>query len=83
VSWTLRRAQADDALVLNKQGCEGTREPGQGGIMIVLGIILLVVGWLIGIQILFTIGIILIVIGVILELLGAIGRPIGGRRHYY
>lgn len=51
--------------------------------MIVLGIILLVVGWLIGIQILFTIGIILIVIGVILELLGAIGRPIGGRRHYY
>ncbi|MDT7596388.1 MAG: DUF6131 family protein [Pseudonocardiaceae bacterium] len=51
--------------------------------MIVLGIILLVVGLLIGIHILFTLGIILIVVGVILELLGAVGRPIGGRRHYY
>ncbi|HEY3691703.1 MAG: hypothetical protein QOH09_1759 [Pseudonocardiales bacterium] len=51
--------------------------------MIVLGIILLVVGWLVGIPILVTLGIILIVVGVILELLGAVGRPIGGRRHYY
>jgi Family of unknown function (DUF6131) len=51
--------------------------------MIVLGIILLVVGLLIGIHLLFTLGIILIVVGVILELLGAIGRPIAGRRHYY
>ena len=40
--------------------------------MIVLGIILLVVGWLVGIPILVTLGIILIVVGVILELLGAV-----------
>lgn len=51
--------------------------------MIVLGIVLLVVGLLIGIHLLFTLGIILIVVGVILELLGAVGRPIMGRRHYY
>ncbi|HEX4100255.1 MAG: DUF6131 family protein [Pseudonocardiaceae bacterium] len=51
--------------------------------MIVLGIILLVVGLLLGVHLLFTLGIILIVVGVILELLGAIGRPIMGRRHYY
>ncbi|HYZ38799.1 MAG TPA: DUF6131 family protein [Pseudonocardiaceae bacterium] len=51
--------------------------------MIVLGIILLVVGFLLGIGILWTLGIILIVVGVILELLGAIGRPMFGRRHYY
>ncbi|MBV8541176.1 MAG: hypothetical protein JO364_00120 [Pseudonocardiales bacterium] len=51
--------------------------------MIVLGIILLVVGWLLPIPILFTLGIILIVVGVILELFGAIGRPVAGRRHYY
>lgn len=51
--------------------------------MIVLGIILLVVGWLLPIPILMTLGIILIVVGVILELLGAVGRPVGGRRHYY
>ena len=51
--------------------------------MIVLGIILPVVGFLLGIGILWTLGIILIVVGVILELLGAIGRPMFGRRHYY
>jgi hypothetical protein len=51
--------------------------------MIVLGIILLVLGWLLGIHLLWTLGIILIVVGVILELLGAIGRPVFGRRHYY
>jgi type IV secretory pathway VirB2 component (pilin) len=54
-----------------------------GDIMIVLGIILLVLGWLLGIHLLWTLGIILIVVGVILELLGAIGRPVFGRRHYY
>ena len=40
--------------------------------MIVLGIILLVVGFLLGIGILWTLGIILVVVGVILELLGAV-----------
>ncbi len=51
--------------------------------MIVLGIILLVVGYLLPVPLLVTLGIILIVVGVILELLGAIGRPMFGRRHYY
>ncbi len=51
--------------------------------MIVLGIILLVVGWLLGISILWTLGIILVVVGVILELLGAVGSPFMGRRHYF
>jgi hypothetical protein len=51
--------------------------------MIVLGIVLLVIAWLIGIHILFTLGIILVVIGVILELLGAVGHPVLGRRHYF
>jgi hypothetical protein len=54
-----------------------------GDIMIVLGIILLVVGFLLGIGILWTLGIILVVVGVILELLGAVGRPVMGRRHYF
>jgi Ca2+/Na+ antiporter len=52
-------------------------------ITIVLGIILLVVAYLLGIPILWTLGIILVVVGVILVLLGAVGRPIGGRRHYW
>lgn len=51
--------------------------------MIVLGVILLVLGYLLGIQILWILGIILLVVGAILALLGAIGRPVGGRRNYY
>lgn len=51
--------------------------------MIVLGIILLVAGYLLGISILWTLGIILVVVGALLALLGAIGHPVGGRRYYY
>jgi hypothetical protein len=51
--------------------------------MIVLGLILLLVGWLTGISILFTIGLILLVIGAVLWLLGGIGRPVAGRRYWY
>ena len=51
--------------------------------MIVLGIVLLVVGYFLAIPILWTLGIILVVIGVILVLLGTAGHTIGGRRHYY
>jgi hypothetical protein len=51
--------------------------------MIVLGIILLVIGFIAKIAILWTLGIVVVVIGVILALLGGAGREIGGRRHWY
>jgi hypothetical protein len=51
--------------------------------MIVLGIILLVVGFLAGISILWTIGIILLVVGAILWILGSVGHAVAGRRHYW
>lgn len=51
--------------------------------MIILGIILLVAGFLLKISILWTIGIVLLVIGVILAILGSTGRAVGGRRHYF
>ncbi|MEV6765974.1 DUF6131 family protein [Streptomyces sp. NPDC051105] len=51
--------------------------------MIILGIILLVVGFVLGISILWTIGIILLVIGAILWLLGGMGHAVAGRRHYW
>ena len=51
--------------------------------MIVLGIILLIVGFIFGIPILWTIGIVVLVIGLVLLLLGSTGRAVGGRRHYY
>lgn len=51
--------------------------------MIILGIVLLVIGFIAKIAILWTIGIILLVVGLILLALGAMGRAVGGRRHYY
>lgn len=52
-------------------------------LMIVLGIILLLVGFIAKIGILTTIGIILIVVGAVLFVLGSTGRAIGGRKHWY
>jgi hypothetical protein len=51
--------------------------------MIVLGLILLIVGFLAHIAILWTIGIALLVIGLILALLGMAGREVAGRRHWF
>ena len=51
--------------------------------MIILGIILLIIGFIAKIAILWSIGIILVVVGLVLLLLGSMGRAVGGRRHYY
>ncbi|MEU0602152.1 DUF6131 family protein [Streptomyces sp. NPDC006393] len=51
--------------------------------MIALGVILLIVGFILKIAILWTIGIILLVIGAILFILGSVGHAVGGRRHYW
>jgi Family of unknown function (DUF6131) len=51
--------------------------------MIVLGIVLLIVGFIAKIAILWTIGLVLLVIGLVLVVLGSMGRAVGGRRHYY
>ena len=51
--------------------------------MIILGIILLIIGFVAKIAIIWTIGIIVVVIGAILMLLGMAGHAVGGRRHYY
>lgn len=51
--------------------------------MIILGLILLILGFIFHIAILWTIGIIVLVIGLILALLGASGRAVAGRRHYW
>jgi cytochrome c-type biogenesis protein CcmH/NrfF len=51
--------------------------------MIILGITLLIAGFVLKISILWTIGVVLLVIGVVLMLMGRMGRAVGGRRHYY
>jgi Family of unknown function (DUF6131) len=51
--------------------------------MLILGVILLVIGYLANIGILQTLGIILVIIGAVMWILGSMGRPVAGRRHYW
>jgi Family of unknown function (DUF6131) len=51
--------------------------------MIVLGLILLIIGWLAGIGILTWLGTIVLIIGLVLLVLGSAGRAVGGRKHYW
>ncbi|MDQ1464650.1 MAG: hypothetical protein QOC73_1591 [Actinomycetota bacterium] len=51
--------------------------------MIVLGIVLLIIGFVAHVAILWTLGIAVLVIGAILYLLGSAGHALGGRRHYW
>jgi hypothetical protein len=48
-----------------------------------LVLILLVIGFIAKIAILWTTGIILPIVGAVLGILGSMGRPVGGRRHYW
>jgi hypothetical protein len=59
------------------------RWAGGGSSVIILGLVLLVIGFVADIGILVTIGIILLIIGAVLWILGSRGRPVGGRRHYW
>lgn len=51
--------------------------------MIILGLILLLVGYFTGITLLYYLGGLLVIIGVVLVVLGAIGRPVGGRKAWF
>jgi len=51
--------------------------------MIILGLILLVLGLVLGVPILWVIGLVLVAIGVILWIAGSAGHEVGGRRHYW
>ncbi len=51
--------------------------------MIILGLVLLLIGFIAAIPILWTLGIIVLIVGLILAVLGSSGRAVGGRRHYY
>jgi membrane-bound ClpP family serine protease len=51
--------------------------------MIILGVILLILGFVFSIPVLWTIGLILVAVGVVLMILGATGRAVAGRRYWY
>ncbi len=56
---------------------------GDQAVVIVLGIVLMLLGFFLSIPLLWTLGIIVLVIGVVLFVLGSIGRQLGPRRHYW
>jgi membrane-bound ClpP family serine protease len=51
--------------------------------VIVLGVILIIIGFLVPLPILYTIGAIILVVGVVLLILGQTGRAVGGRKYWY
>lgn len=51
--------------------------------MIILGVVLLIIGFVLALPLLWTIGVILLLIGLALWVLGAVGHSVGGRRHYF
>lgn len=51
--------------------------------MIVLGVILLIIGFLAHVSIIWILGVIAVVVGAVLAIAGGTGRAIGGRKHYW
>jgi hypothetical protein len=51
--------------------------------MVIIGVVLMLVGFLLGVPILWSVGVIVLIIGIVLWLMGTMGHMVGGRRHYY
>ena len=51
--------------------------------MIIVGLVILLLGVVLAIPILWTIGVVLVLVGAVLWILGATGRAVGGRNHYW
>jgi membrane-bound ClpP family serine protease len=51
--------------------------------VILLGVVLLIIGFITAVKIIWVLGIIAVVIGAILAILGATGRAVAGRSHWY
>jgi hypothetical protein len=51
--------------------------------MITVGVVLLLLGLLLNISILWAVGVVLVLVGAVLWILGATGRAVGGRNHYW
>lgn len=64
------------------RGRVGRSDPGVAR-MITLGILLLLLGLLLHVALLWSAGVVLVVLGALLVLLGAVGRGVAGRRHFF
>jgi uncharacterized membrane protein HdeD (DUF308 family) len=60
-----------------------TLAANKGGVVIVVGVVLLLIGFIAKAPIVWSIGVVVLLVGLVLLLLGATGREFGGRKHYY
>jgi hypothetical protein len=51
--------------------------------VILLGVVLLIIGFIFALKIIWILGIIALVIGAIIAIMGATGRAVGGRSHWF
>lgn len=51
--------------------------------MLLIGFLLLVLGYVLGIGILWQLGVVILVVGAIFWVLGGVGHPVAGRRYWY
>ncbi len=51
--------------------------------MVIIGLALLIVGFILGIPVLWAIGVGIAAIGVVLAFIGSTGHMVGGRAHWY
>jgi hypothetical protein len=65
--------------------CALIREPPTKGTtdVILLGVVLLIIGFITSIQIIWILGIIAVVVGAIIAIAGLTGRAVAGRSHWY
>ena len=61
----------------------GTLERRAVNSMIILGLVLLLLGFVLSIPLLWTLGIIVLIVGLVLLIAGQAGRQVGGRAHYW
>jgi hypothetical protein len=55
----------------------------KGGVVVTFGVVLLILGFILGAPVLWSIGMLLVIIGLVFWILGSLGRAVGGRKHYY
>ena len=51
--------------------------------MILVGAILLILGFVFSVKLLTVLGVVLLVVGAVMWAMGSIGRPVAGRRYWY
>jgi hypothetical protein len=51
--------------------------------VILLGIVVVILGLVVGLPLLWSVGMIVLVVGIVLALFGTVGHEVGGRVHYW